>query len=431
MSASARRIAQACLVVLLLSSSQLRADEPGSSPALTAAESEYIALAEEFNQRLEVFWQEESELTDAKQAEEFHEEHDPGIEFVPKLLAFEESHQGEDVGLDALGEIVSYAGRSGNPDSYLVPARREALARMQPYEARALASLVVRRLKSGAFDPQVLDYLQRLAKSTEADPTLRAVAKVTFADQVLSSRELRKVIDDRLRDFAAGMPAKFPEQADYLREIVESLPPIADIDARADEAIAMLEELAATGDEFRAPEYHKIDPNNHLIRIDAEKSKNGTLLSERAAGVLFQERHLRLRQSVPNLEIELIDGQPWSLDSHRGKVVVVQFSFTGCGPCEAMYPDLRNMKEELGDRVEIVTILRDETPTQAKQAQESGKITWPIHCDGVPGKLCTQWAVDAFPEIYVIDPTGQIAANGYRDEALRWKVEQLLAADTP
>ena len=429
MPTSSQRVTIQCLLCgCLFTAAGVHAAESEAGVEFTPAETEYIALADEFKNKLNDFWVQGRKLTDRQQAIDFYTHHDPATEYLPKLLAFEREHAGEDVGLDALSEVVSYAARGGDQESPGFKSRREVLTRLPAYEDRELATIVIVRLTFGRYDPQVIDYLRRLSESPDANPTLRATARLELAEKLLSLRAVRKASVERLEALDEGLPPRDPEQAADYREFLASLPPADELEPRAEEAIAILEALAATGDSFRQPAYRTIDPTNQLVRIDAEKSKTATPLSAKAAALLFEERHLRSGQPAPELELELIDGRPWSLADQRGRVVVIQFSFTGCGPCEEMYPDLRKMAEEFGDQISIVTIMRDETPDHALAAKESGKITWPIACDGMPGEVCTRWAVDGFPEIYVIDRTGRIAANGPRGEQLRWKVGKLVAA---
>lgn len=415
-------------LVLALSSATGWAAETELATELSPADIEFISLNSDFYAQLDDFWTKLREYTDRDAAIAFDAEHDPGLVFLPKLLEFEKQHRGTDAGLNALVEVASYAARSGDPDTYRFTARREALQRMQSYEDRELAVMFVELLTSGAYDSQVLDYLQRLGESSTANPTLRAAARLEFASKILALRAASRQSATRLQDFTAGMSADYPEQIEDFRAYVKQLPPAAELDARADEAIAILEELVASGDQYKLPAFRMLDSKGRLVRVDSENENKNPPLSAKATGLLFQERHLRAGQPAPKLELKLIDGSDWSLVDQQGHVVVIQFSFTGCGPCAAMYPDMVSMKAALGDELSLLTIMRDETSEQAVLAKDEGKITWDIACDGVPGDICTRWAVDSFPTIYVIDRDGRIAAVGPRGKQLRWKVEQLLSA---
>ncbi|MGD9634757.1 MAG: TlpA family protein disulfide reductase [Pirellulales bacterium] len=420
---------QTCFLVLAISSATGWAAEVEPKKELSPADTEFIAINNEFYERLDAFWTKLREYTDRDAAIEFDQQHDPGRVYLPKLLEFEKQHTGTDAGLNALADVASYAARSGDPDTYRFTARREALQRMKPYEDRVLSIMFVEQLTSGAYDPQVLDYLRRLGESPTANSTLRAAARLEYAGKVLSLRASSRQSATRLQDFAAGMSTDYPDQIEDFRAYVKQLPPAADLDARAGEAIAMLEELASSGNSFQLPAFRVVDPEGRLIRVDAEKENKNPPLSTKAAALLFQERYLRTGQMAPNIKLELIDGGNWKLADQRGRVVVIQFSFTGCGPCAAMYPDMVEMKAALGDELSLLTIMRDETPEHALAAKQDGKITWDVGCDGIPGDICTAWAVDSFPTIYVIEQEGKIAAVNLRGKQLRWKVEQLLAAD--
>lgn len=419
----------AFLFVLVFSSADSWADASEPAAELSPADSEFIALNSEFYAQLADFWTKLREYSDRDAAIKFDQQHDPGLVFLPKLLEFEKQHQGTDAGLNALAEVASYAARSGDPDTYRFAARREALQRMQSYEDRELAIMFVELITGGAYDPQVLDYLRRLGESPSANATLRAAARLEYASKVLSLRASSRQSATRLQDFAAGMSVDYPDQIEEFRGYVKQLPPMAELDTRADEAIAMLEELSVSGNTFKLPAFRVVDPKGRLIRVDAKKENKNPPLSTKAAAFLFQERYLRPGQSAPDIELPLIDGGNWKLADQRGSVVVIQFSFTGCGPCAAMYPDMVEMKAALGDELSLLTIMHDETPEYALAAKKDGKITWDVACDGVPGDICTRWAVDSFPTIYVIDRAGKIAAVNLRGKQLRWKVERLLAGD--
>jgi hypothetical protein len=70
--------------------------------------------------------------------------------------------------------------------------------------------------------------------------------------------------------------------------------------------------------------------------------------------------------------------------------------------------------------------MRDKTPENALDAVDSGKITWSVAADGNPGSIATKWSVSSFPETYVVDRDGNIAAYDLRGERLREKVVRLL-----
>jgi peroxiredoxin len=150
------------------------------------------------------------------------------------------------------------------------------------------------------------------------------------------------------------------------------------------------------------------------------------LLAERAAAVLFKERQLSIGATAPELEVSLLDNKTWRMADQRGKVVIVQFSFTGCNPCEQMYPDLADLAAKHGRRVEVLTLMSDAAPESALAGVASGKFTWSIALDGSPGRIASKWSVSGFPETYVVDLEGKIADCGLRSDDLREKVGQLL-----
>lgn len=73
--------------------------------------------------------------------------------------------------------------------------------------------------------------------------------------------------------------------------------------------------------------------------------------------------------------------------------------------------------------------MRDETHDPSIEAIKAGKLTWKVAWDGRPGRVASRWAVDGFPEVYVIDQEGRVAGVNLRDEKLKAKVAELLEAE--
>jgi thiol-disulfide isomerase/thioredoxin len=184
--------------------------------------------------------------------------------------------------------------------------------------------------------------------------------------------------------------------------------------------------MAESCHNLRQPAVQGLDERWYLIRIDDKATQMMPRLSELAEGVLFKESHLRPGKPAPDLELSLVNEKPWSLAAQRGKVVIIQFSFKGCGPCEAMYPDLRELQTSYTESLSIVSIMADEKRQDTEEAVSEGKLTWNVHWDGRRGPIATRWAVRGFPDVYVIDRNGEVAACDLYGHELRDKVTQLL-----
>jgi TPR repeat protein/thiol-disulfide isomerase/thioredoxin len=110
-------------------------------------------------------------------------------------------------------------------------------------------------------------------------------------------------------------------------------------------------------------------------------------------------------KKAPNA-VGISDGKKFDLKSLSGKVVVVKFSATWCGPCRAMIPHLKELTARMKDKpFELLDIDVDENL-----------------------ELAERWYVTAVPTIYVIDQTGVIRDVGCRGKELDKAVDDLVPA---
>ena len=81
-----------------------------------------------------------------------------------------------------------------------------------------------------------------------------------------------------------------------------------------------------------------------------------------AGGERVTLRFFRNPAAAPVFTARDLDGRDISLASLRGKVVLVNFWATWCGPCRAEIPDLVALQEKYRDQLQIIGISQDEAP---------------------------------------------------------------------
>jgi thiol-disulfide isomerase/thioredoxin len=120
-----------------------------------------------------------------------------------------------------------------------------------------------------------------------------------------------------------------------------------------------------------------------------------------------------LKERTPVAAFSLTDmsGREHSFADWKGKVVLVNFWATWCGPCRAEIPDLVELQEKYRDHLVIVGISEDDGPTAAdlvtKFADEH-KINYTIGLTGPKVQEAFPANV-ALPTSYMIDKEGRIA----------------------
>ncbi len=130
---------------------------------------------------------------------------------------------------------------------------------------------------------------------------------------------------------------------------------------------------------------------------------------------------------LPNLTLNTIDGQKWSLYDNRGRVVLINFWATWCEPCRTETPILVKLGDEFKPRgLTIVGIALDKDGVAViKKFAAEYKIDYPILLP-VPGSALSR--IDPVPTTLLIDTEGRLAkkyVGAMPEELLRTDVEKL------
>jgi len=137
-------------------------------------------------------------------------------------------------------------------------------------------------------------------------------------------------------------------------------------------------------------------------------------------------------EAAPTFSLTDIDGNPVSLGSLRGKVVVLDLFATWCGPCQSQMAELSEVRARYSaSDVVILSIDVDtrETASQAREFKADYGATWAfaMDTDGVGDK----YGATAIPTLAIVDRAGKLAYSnqGLEDaDALIARIDPLLAA---
>ena len=143
--------------------------------------------------------------------------------------------------------------------------------------------------------------------------------------------------------------------------------------------------------------------------------------------------------NLPGKEIAIecvtLDGQAFDWTQYSGKVVLIDFGATWCGPCVAEIPRLKTLYEKYRDKgFEIVGISVDEDLDALEQGLEKHQLPWLVLADEKRGEarqmtMAGRFAIGEVPRCILIDRSGKVVSVEARGETLEAELERLFGKD--
>ena len=130
------------------------------------------------------------------------------------------------------------------------------------------------------------------------------------------------------------------------------------------------------------------------------------------------------------MKFTAVDGREVDLAKLRGKVVLIDFWATWCGPCMAEVPQVVAAYEKLHGRgFEIVGISFDQDKAAVERVTKEKKMAWSQYFDGKgwQNTYGVKYGIQGIPTMWLIDQQGKIASTNARHD-LAGQVEKLLGA---
>jgi thiol-disulfide isomerase/thioredoxin len=140
--------------------------------------------------------------------------------------------------------------------------------------------------------------------------------------------------------------------------------------------------------------------------------------------------NLKVGGVAPEIDGDDLEGRRIRLSDHRGKVVMLVFWGSWCGPCMAMVPREKVLWERHRDKPFVLLGVNcGDTLDVAKTTVAEKQMNWPSWYDGeeIRGPIETDYDVPHWPRVYLIDAKGLFRYIDVHDKELDDALETLLA----
>lgn len=174
----------------------------------------------------------------------------------------------------------------------------------------------------------------------------------------------------------------------------------------------------------------------HLNQDDAAKAQFEKFVKMETTDDLDRRRALRYisepslarARMAPAFEVMTADGQRVSLDDFKGKVVLLDFWATWCGPCREALPHMKDIAKKFqGQPLVILSVSLDDNQDKWKEFISKNGMNWLQYRDGgFTGPISTLFEVRAIPQTFTIDADGVLQDEKIGD-ASEGKLKKLLA----
>jgi thiol-disulfide isomerase/thioredoxin len=140
---------------------------------------------------------------------------------------------------------------------------------------------------------------------------------------------------------------------------------------------------------------------------------------------------------APDFDLELLEGKRFRLADNKGKVIVLDFWATWCGPCIQAMPQVEKVTSEFPDQdLMLVAVNLQETPQQIKAMMERHQLRLPRVALDQDGVVAEKYGAHAIPQTVVIGREGNIArlfvgGGPHLGDQLRDAIKATLTSEKP
>lgn len=118
---------------------------------------------------------------------------------------------------------------------------------------------------------------------------------------------------------------------------------------------------------------------------------------------------------------------PISLNSLKGKYVLLDFWATWCGPCIEEIPNLKNLYKDIDkSKFEIISIVGASPIEDLEKMVQKHSISWPQIVSDDSNKITDIYGIKAYPTTFLLNPDGVIIAKNLRGQSLEDKLNQVI-----
>jgi thiol-disulfide isomerase/thioredoxin len=251
--------------------------------------------------------------------------------------------------------------------------------------------------------------------ATNQQSRLDTAEKTLLADPALSEDDRFSI---RQNDIERAAQAKESEgEAVAVAELEKGVRALQKEFPKRPELVQMLLEIAGDAESGKARALLQEITNSSAASDESKQSATGEL------------KKLDLVGKPVDLRFTAVDGREVDVSKMKGKVVLIDFWATWCGPCVAEFPHVKEAFEKNHPKgFEIVGVSLDQEKESLTQFVSGHNMAWPQYFDGQgwDNKLAGQFGITSIPAMWLIDKKGNLRDLHARSD-LSGKVEKLLA----
>lgn len=330
------------------------------------------------------------------------------------------------------GNLEGIAGPLKEIDELVTQAKDpkgEAVANIQMTKARILMNFG--KIKEGLAILDAVFVNHKTGKIAQGIVVTKARHFIE-TQNLIELKKLNSVATD------AKLPAPFIEQIKGLYYIVKAQKlgedgKVEDVKAVVEDAkkakvtAKMIKEVEGVYFHSKAEALRELGKAEEIKAVLAEAKKaevsQGFLqLIEREIGVAK-----KIGKPFEDFKVKDLNNKELTLSSYKGKIVLIDFWATWCGPCMKEMPNvIETYKKFHSQGFEIIGISLDQDETKLKKVLKDKEMTWRQYFDGKGwgNLLAKKYGIQSIPATYLIGPDGKIIGVNLRKKSLERAVEK-------